>query len=36
MARSTSRGEISPKNQISSPPGSISVLGCNWLAVRVR
>ena len=36
MARSEERWGISPKNQISSPVGSISVLGCNWFAVRVR
>jgi hypothetical protein len=35
VARSRSEGGISPKNRISSPVGSISVLGCNWCTVRM-
>jgi hypothetical protein len=36
MAKSTSGGGISTKIRISSRVGSISVLGYNWFAVRVR
>ena len=35
MARSSSAGGISPRNQIPSPVGSILVLGWNCVAVRV-
>jgi hypothetical protein len=34
VARSRGEGGISPKNRISSPVGSISVLGCNFCTVH--